>query len=301
VIAVPSAKRFLLAVVLLAASGRARADAFSFTPSTAIYEDDKNRPLAAPEGVACTENGRVVIADTGNGRLVDLTWRDGAPTPAVELRLAQLPYPTRVQIAGNGDLLVLDRKLHRIGRVDAKSAFAGWVDAKAAGAQDRAIVGAFKQDGNATYVLDLASSKVLVVDGGGGTSREIDLPRGGPVFTDIAVDAAGTVYAVDAAGGTIWSANKAAKAFTALAKGLRDYMSFPGYLAASRGRLFVVDQNGHGVVVLGADGSYQGRQLSVGWTDGLVYYPAQLCLRENGVAFLADRYNNRVQVFATPK
>jgi hypothetical protein len=54
-----------------------------------------------------------------------------------------------------------------------------------------------------------------------------------------------------------------------------------------------------GVVVLGNDGSYQGRQLTLGWSEGSVYYPSQLCVNEKGIAAIADRGNHRVQVFTT--
>jgi hypothetical protein len=53
--------------------------------------------------------------------------------------------------------------------------------------------------------------------------------------------------------------------------------------------------------MLGIDGSYQGRQLSIGWSEGLVNYPGQLCVTESGATFVADRYNNRVQAFSTAK
>ncbi len=59
-----------------------------------------------------------------------------------------------------------------------------------------------------------------------------------------------------------------------------------------------MDQNGHGIVTLGLDGSYQGRQLGVGSTEGLVYYPSQLCISGSEELFLVDRYNSRVQVFS---
>jgi hypothetical protein len=39
----------------------------------------------------------------------------------------------------------------------------------------------------------------------------------------------------------------------------------------------------------------------MGWNDGFVYYPGQLCLNASGDVFLADRNNNRVQIFATPR
>ena len=35
----------------------------------------------------------------------------------------------------------------------------------------------------------------------------------------------------------------------------------------------------------------------MGWGEGLVYYPAQLCVTDKDELFVADRYNNRVQAF----
>jgi hypothetical protein len=150
-------------------------------------------------------------------------------------------------------------------------------------------------------VLDGKERRVVVLDRSGAAKAELPLPAEGGVFSDVTVDAAGTVYAVDAVKGRVWSAEKSATAFKALTPSLKDRMSFPAYITAYKGKLLVVDQNGSGVVVLGVDGSYQGRQLSIGWSDGLVNYPAQLCLTDGGAAFLADRFNNRIQAFSIPK
>ena len=291
---------FALAALLLAGTARAQAPVLTHTVS--IYEDEKGQPLKAPEGVACGQDGRLVVADTGNGRLVRLAYRNGVVSGGTPVLLPQLPYPVRLQLDSQGGLWVLDRKVRRIGRVDPTGAFAGYLEVRGVTSPEAVVPGAFKLDaaGN-VYLLDLAGVRVLVLDASGAVQRQLDLPRKPAFFTDVAVDPAGTVYAVDAAGGAVWSAPKSAKAFALLAKGLKDNMSFPGSLAVSRGRLFVVDQNGDGVVVLGLDGSYQGRQLGIGWSEGLVYYPAQLCLDESGSAFLADRYNNRVQIFSMKK
>jgi hypothetical protein len=115
----------------------------------------------------------------------------------------------------------------------------------------------------------------------------------------VAADSGGAIYALDPVVGAIWTVEKGGKEFKPLVQGLKDRMSFPTYMVVARGRIFLVDQNGSGVAVLGADGSFQGRQLSVGWAEGLVNYPAQLCMTEAGVAYLADRFNNRVQIFTT--
>ena len=78
-------------------------------------------------------------------------------------------------------------------------------------------------------------------------------------------------------------------------------MSFPTYLAEDQGKLYLVDQNGNGIALLGSDGSFLGRELEMGWMNGKVYYPAQMCVNAEGLAFVADRDNNRVQVFSTSR
>jgi hypothetical protein len=118
------------------------------------------------------------------------------------------------------------------------------------------------------------------------------------MVTDVAVDAGGTVYALDPVGRTLWGAEKGSAELKPLNRTLGDHMSFGTYLLPLRGKLVVVDQNGSGLAVLGPDGSFLGRQLAIGWSDGLVNYPAQLCVNKAGVAFLTDRFNNRVQLFA---
>ena len=292
----------LLPIALLLAAGTARAQAPVLVHAASVYEDEKNQPLKEPEGVACGEGGKLVVADTGNGRLLRLTYLNGVVSGGTALQLPQLPYPVRVQIDAQGGLWVLDRKVRRIGRVDPSGAFSGYLEVKGGASPDAVVPGAFRLDRNGGVVLlDMAAARVLVLDSTGAVQRQLELPKRPAFFTDLALDPAGTVYAVDAAGGALWSAARSATSFTLLAKGLKDSMSFPGYLTVSRGRLFLVDQNGDGLVVLGLDGSYQGRQLGIGWSDGLVYYPAQLCIDEAGSAFLADRYNNRVQIFSMRK
>lgn len=288
-----------VALGLALVAGGASAAPPSFTHAASIYRDELETPLRFPEGVACTEEGTVVVADSGNGRLVRYRYEEGRLSGGSPVVVAEVPYPTRVQIDRKGGILVLDRKARRIARLDMAGTFVSFLDLKGpSGAPVR--VGAFKLDASDNaYVHDLATDKLLVVAPSGSITRQIDLPRS--AVTDIAVDAAGKIYAVDAGTASVWVAERGATAFKVLAAGMRDYLSFPGYVATAGGRLFVVDQNGHGIVTIGLDGSYHGRQLGLGWSDGFLYYPSQACFVEKGYAVVADRSNHRVQIFKTSR
>lgn len=290
------AKIFIALAALMSASS-VRAD-LAVVARGPVYADGKGVAFKAPEGVACSASA-VVVADTGNGRLVSFGWKDGSVTGGAEVKIPQLTYPVRVQIDSKGNILVLDRKARRIARLDPKGSFLGWLDAKGA---TGIVPGSLKLDAaDNAYVIDLAGSQLLVLDPSGAVTRRVPLPKG-KVFTDTAVDAAGTVYALDASGALIWSVEKDGSQLKPLSKSLREVMSFPAYVATDgKGTLFVVDQNGNGLVLVGTDGGYLGRRLTIGWGAGTVYYPSQICLGDDGGMMLADRGNNRVQMFSVTR
>ncbi len=277
----------------------ARADAVAFVHETSVYVDAKGSSLKAPEGVACAPNGYVVVADTGNHRLLTFTFKEGRVSGGDELKLKELVSPVRLQIDGKGNVLALDAKTRRIVRLTATGGYGGPVETKGLEG-DAPVVGAFKLDANDNlYLLDVVGRRVLVLDPTDAVSWQVAFPKDAGTVTDIAVDTGGTLYAIDAVGARLWSADKGTKAFRPLGPSLKDRVAFPTYVAANGGRLFLVDTNGQGIALLGADGSFQGRQLAFGWGDGLVNYPGQLCFAPGGIAFLADRNNNRVQAFTT--
>jgi len=39
----------------------------------------------------------------------------------------------------------------------------------------------------------------------------------------------------------------------------------------------------------------------MGWNEGLLYFPSQMCINDNGEVFIADRDNSRVQIFSLVK
>jgi DNA-binding beta-propeller fold protein YncE len=290
---------FAIAIVvalLLPAGARAQGAALRF--EKAIYGDEKEVPFRAPEGIACSETGALVVADTGNGRLVTFTWKDGVLGGGAPIKLPQLPQPTRLQLDRKGDLLVLDRKARKIGRVGVNRTFAGWLEVSGVSDATAVVPGSFRLDSaDNVHLVDLGGRRLLILDPAGKVTKEIPLPADSEI-TDVAVDSQGKIYLVDSAHAVVWVAEKGAGAFQPLTKSMKDRMSFPVYLAVGRGRLYLVDQNGMGIATLGIDGSFQGRELSLGSSEGYLYYPGQVCIGEEGDMFIADRQNNRVQVFA---
>ena len=289
-----------LFALLLSAAGAAEAGSLALTHAGSAYADETGAALRGPEGVACTDNGYVVVADSGNNRLVKYTFAAGRFGGGTPIGFAELGYPTRVQIDRRGNVLSLDQRTRRIVRVGAAGGFAGFVEMKNVPSGKGFFPVAFKLDAaDNAYVVELASARLILIDAAGAFVRQVPLPAG-TFIADVAIDAAGTLYVVDAVGGAVWSAQRGSAAFAPFSNGLKEYLNQPIALAlAPPGQLLVVDRGGNGLVVLGRDGSFQGRQLSMGWNDGLVYYPGQTCADANGTVFVADRDNNRVQAFTS--
>lgn len=272
--------------------------AVSFQHEATIYADEKGGALLQPEGVACT-NTSLLVADTGNGRLLRYTLEQGTVKGGTEIKIPELPYPTRVQMTTKGEIFALDGKTHRIVRLNADGMFKGYLDLKGAGSDTATIVKSFRIGASDEIdLLDVHSGRVLVTTPEGQILQQISLPGNHGFFSGIATDDRGTIFLIDSVNAMLFSAPKDANTFSPLTKSMREYLNFPTNLTVSpRGLIYVVDQNGGSILLLGPDGSVKGRKLSRGWDEGLLYYPTQLCVNEDGMAFVADRSNNRVQIF----
>jgi sugar lactone lactonase YvrE len=295
----------LTSVLLLASisglSGEAlAADTAKLRYVTAIYLDEKGGGMRQPEGVACNDKSTVIVGDTGKGRLLRYVAEDNNVKPAGELQAPQLPAPIRIQINSKDEVFALDGKERRIGRFTATGEFKGYLSPDGVPASTSIVPRSFKIDRNdSIYILDVFSARVLVLDTEGKYLRHIEFPKDYGFFSDLAVDGKGAVYVLDSVKPAVYRAQKDAKEFSPLTKSLREHLSFPTSITVdSRGVLYIVDQNGGGVVLVGQDGSVLGRQLAMGRNEGLLYYPSQMCLNEKGQVFIADRGNSRVQVFS---
>ena len=295
---------FLTALVMLIALPAAglAAGRINLLPKYTIYSDGKEVALSRPEGVACNDK-EVVVADTGNGRLVTFQLGDQEVKAGVPMKLPNIASPTRVQLDAKGDIFVLDGKLRKVAHIDASGKFVGYIEPQGLPAGFGSVNPvSFKLDpsGN-VYLVDNTSDSVVVLDPAGKFQKKIDFPKGIGFIADVCIDPQGTVYIVDAINCVVYSA-PAGKGFSPFTGNMKDYMTFPISITMdATGSFYVVDEHGAGVIILGQDGSFQGRQLSLGWSDGLLYYPVQMCVSPTGVAFIADRGNNRVGAFADIK
>jgi sugar lactone lactonase YvrE len=292
-------KPILFAAMSLAIGGGAHAaEAVRFKLMAPIYVDGKGAGIKQPEGVSCREKS-LLVADTGNGRLLRYTISGDTWTPGPEIVLPQLPYPIRAEVNSKGEIFALDGKLRRIARIDSSGAFKAYVDL-AGDIKGTVVPKSFRIDrDDALYILDVFSARVLVLDPSGKVQREIPFPKEYGFFSDLAVDAKGTIFLVDSVQRKVFTAARNSPGITSLTESLKDEAYFPTAIATdSKGNIYLVDQNGGGVVIVGQDGTFRGRRLSMGWKEGFLRYPSHMCITEEGNVFIADRGNNRIDIYS---
>lgn len=262
-----------------------------------VYVDGKGTGIRQPEGVGCRGNS-LIVADAGNGRILRYTSSGESWTPGPEIVLSQLPYPIRVEMNSKGEIFALDGRSRRIVRMASSGEFQGYLT-PSPDLQGAVVPRSFRIDKNDNLVvLDVFSARILVMDSSGKVQREIPFPKEHGFFSDLAVDPSGSILLIDSIRKKVFKAAKDATAISPLSEALDRELSFPTAIATdNRGTIFLVDQHGSGVVILGPDGSFRGRRLSMGWKDGFLRFPAQMCISDTGNVFIADRGNNRVEAF----
>jgi sugar lactone lactonase YvrE len=272
------------------------AGANSFKWVTSIYADATGAGLKRPEGVACGENF-VVVADTGNSRLVRFSYEDTTVTAEAEFRLVK-SSPTLIQLNSEGDIYVLDGRERRIVVLKASGERIGFLNPKSTPSSKDIVPKSFRIDENDNiYLLDIYSQHVIVLDSDWQFSKKIPLPESDGFFSDLAIDRQGKIYVLDSVEAVVHSLAKGADTFTPFTESMSEIVNFPARLTVDdRGFLYVVDQNGSGLGLVAPDGSLLGRKLGMGWNKSGLYYPYQICI-SGGTVFIADRGNNRVQMF----
>ena len=276
-------------------------EALKFRHITSIYADDQGLGLKHPEGVACNQSELLIVADTGNARLLQYTYKNKTVTEGARvIKLPQLIYPVQVKLNSRGEMLVLDRKQRRIVRITAAGRFGGFIDGQGASSSAASTPKSFHIDKKDNlYILDVYSGRVILTDPGGKYLKHFRFPPEYGFFTDLTVDFKGNILLIDSVNARVFSASKNSDVFSPLTPSLREYMRFPAAIATDKwGRIYLVDRNGSKIIILGQDGSYMGRLSAMGWKEGLLNYPSQVCLNDSGEIFVADTNNSRVQIFS---
>lgn len=293
----------LLVVSLFSPLNSFSAETVKFRYLQSVYFDERGGGIKQPEGVACSDKSILVVGDTGNDRLLRYTFQEKNLKGGNEIKIPQLSSPIRVQINSKGEIFVLDAKKRRILRLSPEGGVKGYVNPEGVPSPSTFVPKSFKIDRNDNiYILDIFTGRVLVLNSEGKYQKQIPFPKDYGFFSDLSVDSNGTLLLIDCIRATVFSSAKESNSLSPLTKSLREYLDFPTSITTDmRGTIYIVDEDGSGIVILGGDGSFVGRQLSMGWNEGLLYFPSQMCVDEKGEVFIADRGNSRVQIFTLVK
>jgi DNA-binding beta-propeller fold protein YncE len=166
---------------------------------------------------------------------------------------------------------------------------------------------AFDSSGN-LYVTDLSGplQKVLVIDRTAavvrtlGDTEKLSFPNG------VAVDGAGNVYVTDSNNGRllVFGADGQVRAQVGRGSGQGNLGLPRGLGVDSSGRVFVADSTGQGVFVYRAPAGTESRLDFLGFiggegvSDGLFEYPNSIGIDARGRVYVADTFNDRVQVWS---
>ena len=285
-------RRTLAAALAAAACWGIAAAAVKVRVLPPLLVDTKGAPLSRPEGVAFGA-GTLAVADTGAGRIVTYAVTERGVSPRADFAVAEVPYPIRLCVTSGRDILALDGRSRRIARLGPAGELKSFLDVDGI---PRALA-LDRSDG--LYVLDVSGPRVIPFDAAGKKGEPRALPATAGFFSDLAVDARGDLYLLDSVGRQIWVLRRGEKEATPLGPGLGEEAAFPTSLALTgSGLLAVADQYGGGIVFVGPDGSFRGRQLAMGWREGFLRYPSAVASDGADGLFVADRENNRVQILS---
>lgn len=295
----PVAWTFAILTLLVLSQPRPLAQTAKFRHLESIYADQQGKGFDHPQGVTCNAAGAVVVADTGNGRLVRFTFQNKTLAGGTAITVPELPSPAQISMDSAGRLYALDSRDHRIVRLSASAAVEATVSFAGAAPPTTIVPKSFAIGSNdALYVADVFSSRVLVVDSQGKVDRVLPFPRDVKFGSALAVDETNAVFLLDSIGRRIFSASSDGNAFAPLGGELTEAVAtMPTAMTISKGTIFVLEGSGGRIVSLRRDGSPMARQLSAGRDDGELDQPSQMCINANDEVFIADRDNSRVQVF----
>ena len=276
------------------------------TYKTSFYD------VAKPLGVAVSPDGsRIYATQSGSPATTVVFDRDGAKigelVPPAKPETLHVPVYVAVNPT-NGDVYVGDRAAGRIYVYDDSGTYSTTLQPKGDAKAISPLGIAVGADGT-VYVADVLSAKpaehrilVLAADG---TVRTV-LGKGQLNYPNaIVVGSHGEIYVSDSNNGRVVVIESDGTVTTLIARGVGDGdLGLPRGLAIDdQGRLFVVDTTDHMVRLFTVGSSptahpaYVGSFGDEGHDDAKFTFPNGLATDTRGRVYIADRENNRVEVW----
>lgn len=275
-----------------------------------VYLQSIEAGLAAPLAVTISPSGDVYVADADNG-VVRRFGPEGAPIATFGqkaqdvtniIQPGDLSYPVGLALDQDGRLYVSDVVSGHISLFDGDGRFLEYfVEHEGSdGPTDKPGALFFHRD--LLYVSDLARHKVLALRKDGTLAQSYGLGKGSDPGQlsypgSIWVDEMDAVYVADANNGRVQVFNREGSLLKTFGEGALDLPR--GIAAADGGWLYVSTTLTHGVQVFTLDGEYLFTFGSSGSGPNELGFPNGIAIANNRL-YVADRANNRVQVFSLP-
>ncbi|GEM_PF-1288802 len=263
--------------------------------------------LAAPLAVAIGPSGDVYVTDSDNGT-VRRFGPDGMPIGTFgqkaqeEVQPGDLSYPVGLALDQDGRLYVSDVVSGRISLFDGDGRFLEYFAEQEGSDSPVGKPGALFLHRDLLYVSDLAQHKVLALRKDGTLAQSYGLGKGSDPGQlsypgSIWVDDMGAVYVADANNGRVQVFAREGALRRTFGQGALDLPR--GIAAADGGWLYVSTALSHGVQVFSSDGKYLFSFGAPGSGPNELGFPNGIAIANNRL-YVADRANNRVQVFSLP-
>jgi len=265
--------------------------------------------LRRPSGVALDSQGRIFVADTSKNRVAVFDQGGNYVTqfgdPGKEE--FQLRHPISVATAPDGRVFVLSKTLKKIVVYNSlfqpmnEIGFDDWPLSMTIHDQKLYVT-----TRGGIMIGDLEGNLITTYGKRGRAPGEFQYPSG------ITIDQDGNLYVADSQNYRVQALNKDGEPLWQYGKplppgeavmfqGKDRKFGLPASIALSdNGHLFVVDGLNSEIVVLNTKGEVIETIGDIGHDDGFFYYPAGIAYAGQGKLVLADKFNDRVQVFQVP-
>lgn len=276
-----------------------------------------------PSSVAATASGNLVVADTGNNRIVKFnpqgqlitTWgRYGHGN-------GEFDVPSALSMDSSGNIYVLDTALgnNRVLKFDQHGKFVlAWGKSGAGEGEFSFVTGqsdmAISLD-DEIYISDTENNRIQKFSGGGDflgylkPSSE-ECPSDCQFYrpSGLAFDSSGNLFVLhkgtrDAPKNLVVKLSASDEyqisfQIDAAADNGDGVSDLAGAAIDDSGNLYVADITGHRILIYSPDGVYQGSLGSQGSSTSQFSTPMDLCFGSDGKIYITDRDNNRIEKFS---